>query len=195
MHAIWFSSILTRKATIVTSCLLSCTPTTDWKGVYSKRKEFAPVGANYFLFRVDPFSVGDNIKLIELPPLNSIHFSEETAGDVREIAFFHYHSWIGSFKLSLIVSIFSLKMIHISYSDHLQCLDVWHLHIQMIQYWYEKKVLQYHIGMSAVSPEPFAIYSHIVEALWKLRIKQNKHVCSPNMELRMRIKEPQTRKP
>ena len=26
-----------------------------WKGVYSKRKEFAPKGSKFFPFRVDPF--------------------------------------------------------------------------------------------------------------------------------------------
>ena len=30
-----------------------------WKGVYSKRKEFAPKGSKFFPFRVEPFSEGD----------------------------------------------------------------------------------------------------------------------------------------
>ena len=33
-------------------CLLSCTPTPFWKGIYSKRKNLPPVGANSFL--LDP---------------------------------------------------------------------------------------------------------------------------------------------
>ena len=28
------------------------------KGVYSKRKEFAPIGSNFFPFKVDPFQKG-----------------------------------------------------------------------------------------------------------------------------------------
>ena len=38
--------------------LLSCTYTPFWKGVYSKRKEFAPKGSKFFPFRVEPFSKG-----------------------------------------------------------------------------------------------------------------------------------------
>ena len=29
-----------------------------WKGVYSKRKEFAPSGSKFFPFRIDPFQKG-----------------------------------------------------------------------------------------------------------------------------------------
>ena len=29
-----------------------------WKGVYSKRKEFAAIGSKFFPFRVDPFPKG-----------------------------------------------------------------------------------------------------------------------------------------
>ena len=38
--------------------LFSCTPKPFWKGVFSKRKEFAPRGSKFFPFRVDPFSEG-----------------------------------------------------------------------------------------------------------------------------------------
>ena len=49
--------------------LLSCTYTPFWKGVYSKRKEFAPKGSKFFPFRVEPFSEGRKTMWIELPPL------------------------------------------------------------------------------------------------------------------------------
>ena len=29
-----------------------------WKGVYSKRKEFAPKGSKFFPFRIDPSQIG-----------------------------------------------------------------------------------------------------------------------------------------
>ena len=40
----------------MTSCLLFCTPSPFRKGVYSKRKELASEGSQFFPFRVDPFS-------------------------------------------------------------------------------------------------------------------------------------------
>ena len=30
-----------------------------WKGIYYKRKEFAPIGSKFFPFRADPFSEGE----------------------------------------------------------------------------------------------------------------------------------------
>ena len=39
-----------------TSYLLSCTSFPFQKGVYSKRKEIAPLGSKFFPFRVDLFS-------------------------------------------------------------------------------------------------------------------------------------------
>ena len=59
-----------REITLVTSCLLSNISSPFWKGIYSKRKEFAPkreqilsfwskpFGSKFFLFRVNPFSEG-----------------------------------------------------------------------------------------------------------------------------------------
>ena len=38
--------------------LVSCTSISFWKGVYSKRKEFAPMGSKFSPFRIDPFSEG-----------------------------------------------------------------------------------------------------------------------------------------
>ena len=38
----------------MTSGLLSCTPCHFLKKIYSKRKEFAPLGSKFFPFRVDP---------------------------------------------------------------------------------------------------------------------------------------------
>ena len=47
-----FRAIITRETIFVTSCLLSCTPTSFWKVVYSKRR------SESFLFGIDPFSEG-----------------------------------------------------------------------------------------------------------------------------------------
>ena len=33
-----------------------------WKGTYSKRKEFAPIGSKFFPFRVDPFQIGTDVQ-------------------------------------------------------------------------------------------------------------------------------------
>ena len=52
----WFFVIFfTRETTFVTSCLMSYTLNSFWKGVCSKRKEFAPLGSKFFPYRVDPF--------------------------------------------------------------------------------------------------------------------------------------------
>ena len=44
------------------------------KWVYSKRKEFAPVGSKFFPFRVDLFQNGSRTILIELSPLKVYQF-------------------------------------------------------------------------------------------------------------------------
>ena len=49
------------KATFLTSWLLSYTSLPFWKRVYSKRKEFIPLGSKFFPFRIDPFSEGGKI--------------------------------------------------------------------------------------------------------------------------------------
>ena len=48
----------TRETTFVSACLLYCTPNPFWKGVCSKRKEFAPKGSKFFSFRVGTLSEG-----------------------------------------------------------------------------------------------------------------------------------------
>ena len=53
-----FSVMLSRETIVVTSCLLSCNPGPFWKGVYSRRKEFAPKGSKFFPCRVDSFQKG-----------------------------------------------------------------------------------------------------------------------------------------
>ena len=68
-------AIFTRETTLVTSCLLSCTPNPFWKGVYSKKERIC---SNYlFSFksrplsrraRADPFLEGD--KILILPPMS-----------------------------------------------------------------------------------------------------------------------------
>ena len=45
------------------------------KGVYSKRKEFAPNGSKFFPFRVDYFSVDSKTILTEVPPIKFINSS------------------------------------------------------------------------------------------------------------------------
>ena len=41
--------------TFMTSCLLSCTPVSFWKGFHYKRKEFAPSRNLFFLLKWTPF--------------------------------------------------------------------------------------------------------------------------------------------
>ena len=48
----------TSDTTAVTSCLLFYATSLSWKGVYSKRKEFAPFWSKFFPFRVDHFLGG-----------------------------------------------------------------------------------------------------------------------------------------
>ena len=47
---------LWKGSTFLTSCLRSCTLSSFWKDVCSKRKEFAPLGSKFFPFRADAFS-------------------------------------------------------------------------------------------------------------------------------------------
>ena len=63
-----FSSIYTSERTFGTSCLLSCTPRPFWKGVFSKRKEFSPIG-------VDSFSEGRQTHFDSYFPRKWIYFS------------------------------------------------------------------------------------------------------------------------
>ena len=51
-------SHFTSGTTFVHLCLLSCTVSPFWKGVYTERKEFAPNGSKFFPLRVDLFSEG-----------------------------------------------------------------------------------------------------------------------------------------
>ena len=59
-----FLPFLIRETTSVTSWLLSCTSNPFWKGVCSKRKEFASRGNIFFPLRVDSFSEGNKTILI-----------------------------------------------------------------------------------------------------------------------------------
>ena len=69
-----FPQFCKRETTFVNSYLLSCTPHPFWKGVYSKRKEFAP-NKIYFkrknFLKIFPFRVGVNSFLFESRPLFS----------------------------------------------------------------------------------------------------------------------------
>ena len=47
------------KKTFKISCLLSCIPSTQWIGVYPKRKEFSPIESKFLPFRIDPFDGGE----------------------------------------------------------------------------------------------------------------------------------------
>ena len=51
-----FSLFLPGETTFVTFCLLYCMPYLFWKGVHSRRKEFAPPGSKFFPFRVNHLS-------------------------------------------------------------------------------------------------------------------------------------------
>ena len=62
---------LTWEITFVTSCLLSHTCYPFWKGIYSKRKEFA-TGANSFLIDYTVFQKGVKTNLTELFPWKCI---------------------------------------------------------------------------------------------------------------------------
>ena len=52
-----------------------------WKGVYSKRKEFAPHGSKFFPFRVDPFSEGRQKKFGRVASLECINSLSYTFGE------------------------------------------------------------------------------------------------------------------
>ena len=54
------------------SFLFSCAPSPYRKGIYFKRKEFAPNGSKFFSFKVDPFLKGlqNNLTVVVVPPLN-----------------------------------------------------------------------------------------------------------------------------
>ena len=70
----------TRDTTFVTSCLLSCTSNSFWKGAKSEMKEFAPIGTKFLHFWIDLFSEGrqNTFNKITSPesvliPLNAKH--------------------------------------------------------------------------------------------------------------------------
>ena len=52
----------------MTSCLFSCISNPFCKRIYSKKKEFAPRGVNYFLLEKTSFWKGTKLILTELPP-------------------------------------------------------------------------------------------------------------------------------
>ena len=74
-----FLAFFTREINFLTFSLLSCTPTPFRKRVYSKRKEFAPIGSNFFPFRVDPFSEGSKTILTRVVILEMLSISLKTA--------------------------------------------------------------------------------------------------------------------
>ena len=57
-------------------CLLSCALNPFWKRIYTKRKEFAPLGSTFFPLSVDPFSLS-----VDPFPLSVDPFSEEDKND------------------------------------------------------------------------------------------------------------------
>ena len=63
-----YRHFFTRETTFVTSCLLSWTLAPFWKGVYSKRKEFAP-GDKFFPLRVNHLQKGVGTISTKLSPL------------------------------------------------------------------------------------------------------------------------------
>ena len=67
-----FVPFWTRETAFVVSCLLFGTKRPFWKGVDSKRKEFAPTGSKVFTFRLDPFLEGNTISTVAFPEIVSI---------------------------------------------------------------------------------------------------------------------------
>ena len=66
-----FPLFLQGKQLFVTTCLLSNILSPFLKGVFPKRKEFAP---KFFPFRADPFQKGTNTILTEIPPAEVFPF-------------------------------------------------------------------------------------------------------------------------
>ena len=55
LETVDFSLFPLRETTYVTSCFIFYTSVPFWKGVYSKRKEFTPLGASVFISEWTPF--------------------------------------------------------------------------------------------------------------------------------------------
>ena len=53
-------------------CLFSSSSDPFWKVVYSKRKEFAPMGSKVFPFRVDPISEGRKNSILTVASPESV---------------------------------------------------------------------------------------------------------------------------
>ena len=90
IHLVDFWSFFKRKTTFVTSCLFFCTLSLFKKGVYTKRKEFAPLGGKFFPFMVDPFSEGRQNNLTESPPLNVYPFSLKLSIQSKNFSWWHF---------------------------------------------------------------------------------------------------------
>ena len=70
-----FLPLFTGEITFVTFCLHSHASTLFCKGVYSRRKEFAPKVSKVFSLRMDPFSKGDIVNVDRVTFLGSVSFS------------------------------------------------------------------------------------------------------------------------
>ena len=58
----YFSTMFQRETIFTTSCLITCRTKSSKNRVYSLRKEFAPMGANSFLFEMTRIFMGGNNK-------------------------------------------------------------------------------------------------------------------------------------
>ena len=69
-----FSAISLKGDNLCGSCLLTNRTKSSKNGIYSLRKEFAPMGANYFINEKTPIYKEDNNEIIELIPLRVCPF-------------------------------------------------------------------------------------------------------------------------
>ena len=77
----------------MTSFLLFCTQNPFRKGVYPKRKEFAPKGSKFFPFRKDPFLEGSQTILTKVASLESVFFPiNDSVCELHYNQAVHHHS-------------------------------------------------------------------------------------------------------
>ena len=72
-------------------CWLYCTPHPFWKGVHSKRKEFAPMGSKFFPFRVEHVSEGSKLNFNRFVSPESVWILHKLKGLSPENTCFGYN--------------------------------------------------------------------------------------------------------
>ena len=74
-------------------CLRSCNPSYFWKkGVYSKRKEFAPRGSKFFPLRIDPLSRVNPLSRRETKQFHRVTSHELYPFTLKWLLYFHLFS-------------------------------------------------------------------------------------------------------